>query len=351
MARKRALYYINQFYAGIGGEDKADIGLQEIEGKLGPAIGLEKLCQGELEVVKTIACGDNFINDEEKFAQLLPRLRQIVEVVKPDVVIAGPAFNAGRYGVACGRIIDFMRRECDIPGVSGMYRENPAVPMFSRDNYLIDTPETAAGMRTALPVLAALALKLARREEIGPARVEGYIPRGFRYNRWHEKTGAERTVAMLLKKLRGEDYQTEIPLRGFEQVPPAPPLADTANKTIALITTGALVPRGNPDGLKQAFSTTYARYSLTDVEELASGQYESIHGGFDTTLVNQDPSRVMPYVALRQLAAAGRIGAIYPWYYTTAGVGTNIGSSQQIGQRIAAELKEAGVDAAILTST
>lgn len=351
MSYKRALYYINQFYAGIGGEEKADIGLQEFDRTLGPALGMEQIWAGKLKVVKTIACGDNYVNDDAKFEQLLPRLRDIVAETQPDVVIAGPAFNAGRYGVACGKIVDFVRRELGIPGVTGMYWENPAVPMFVRDNYIVSTPETAAGMKKALPPLAALALKLAWGEKPGPARMEGYFPRGYRYNAWHEKTGAARTVELLLKKLRGEEYETEVPLRGFEQVAPAPAVAATEGKTIALITTGALVPAGNPDGLKQAFSTSYGRYSLKGVESLAAGEYESIHGGFDTTLVNQNPSRVVPYVPLRLLEREGRIGKIWPWFLSTAGVGTNIKTSEELGGQIAGELRQAGVDGAILTST
>lgn len=351
MSKKRALYYINQFYAGIGGEDKADIGLQEYDQKLGPALGMDKFWQDEMEVVKTIACGDNYFNDDDKFEGLLPRLREIIQEVKPDVVIAGPAFNAGRYGVACGKFVDFVRREFGIPAVTAMYWENPAVPMFVSDNYIIRTPETAAGMRKALPPLAAFALKLAKGEEVGPARLEGYFPRGYRYNEWHEKTAAQRTVELLLKKLRGEEYETEVPLRGFEQVPPAPVLEQPETKTFALITTGALVPTGNPDGLKQAFSTSYGSYSLEGLEELAAGEYESIHGGFDTTLVNEDPSRVVPYSPLRALEQEGKIGRVYPKFYSTAGVGTNIKTSEGLGAQIAAELLEAGVPAAILTST
>ena len=71
MKAKKALCYINQFYAGIGGEEKADIGLNIFEGAKGPGIGLEKLWDGKIEIVKTISCGDNYINNEECFAFLL----------------------------------------------------------------------------------------------------------------------------------------------------------------------------------------------------------------------------------------------------------------------------------------
>lgn len=349
MEKKRALYYINQFYAGIGGEEKADIGLQEYDEKIGPALGMEKLWQGELEVVKTLACGDNYVNNDENFENLKPRIKEVIEEVKPDVVIAGPAFNAGRYGVACAKFIDFVRSECGVPGVTGMYKENPGVSMYGSENYIIETPETAAGMRKAIPPMASLALKIARGDEIGPARKVGYFPRGYRYNEWHEKIAGERAVDLLLKKLSGEEYNTEVPLRGFEQVDPAPAIKDLGDKKIAFITTGGLVPKGNPDGLKQAFSTSYGSYEIKDDPSVE--EFESIHGGFDTTLVNENPARLVPYGSMEKLEKEGHVASIHPEFYSTAGVGTNIKNSQDLGEEIAREMKDAGVQAVILTST
>ena len=141
----RALCYINQFYAGIGGEDKADIGISLFEGK-GPSIGMQAMWRQEMEVVATIACGDNFANTEASLPELAAALAEAVGKFKPHVFISGPAFNAGRYGVACARTADYVRSELGIPSVTAMYPENPAVPMFVKHNYIVATPETAAGM-------------------------------------------------------------------------------------------------------------------------------------------------------------------------------------------------------------
>ena len=48
---------------------------------------------------------------------------------------------------------------------------------------------------------------------------------------------------------------------------------------------------------------------------------------------------------------AGRIGALHERYYSTVGNGTAVASAAAFGQAIAAELREAGVQAVILTST
>lgn len=351
MKAKKALCYINQFYAGIGGEEKADIGLNIFEGAKGPGIGLEKLWDGKIEIVKTISCGDNYINNEECFKKAWIEIKEIIEAIKPDVFIAGPAFNAGRYGVACAKLCDYVRKNLNIPSVTAMYYENPAVPIYVKDNYIVASPETASGMRKVLPVLSALSLKLTNREKIGPARIEGYIPTGHRYNAYNQTIGATRVVDMLLKKLKEEVYLTEIPLRKFEKVKAAAPLKDRENAIIALITTGGLVPKGNPDKLRQAFSVTYAKYNIEGLVSIPAGDYESIHGGYDTTLVNEDPNRLVPLDELRILEKEHYIKGIYKNFFTTCGIGTKITDSINIGKGIAKELLENGVNGVILTST
>jgi len=351
LAILKAVHYINQFYAGLGGEAMADVGLSLLDDKKGPALGLEKLWNEELEIVKIIVCGDNFINNDDNFQSIAPEIKKIVREVKPDVFIAGPAFNAGRYGVACAKVCDYVRKELGIPGVTAMWHENPAVDMYVKDNYIVSTSETAAGMSKSLPALAKLALKLAKKESVGPARFEGYIGTGHRYNEYHEKSGAERVTELLLNKLNNRPYVTEIPLRGFEAVAAAPKVADLKNTTVALITTGGLVPAGNPDKLKQAFSVTYGRYDIEGVDSLNKGAYESIHGGYDTTFASNDPHRLIPLDEMRVLKREGTIGGIYKYFLSTCGVGTNIENSKDIGRRIVAELKNSQVSAAILTST
>jgi glycine reductase len=351
MSEKKALAYINQFYAGIGGEDKADVGFMEFDGAKGPGIGMQGMWKDEMSIVATVACGDNYINNEDKFSEVAAQIDAVIERLKPDVFIAGPAFNAGRYGVACAKVSDYVRVKHGIPSVCAMYYENPAVGMFVKANYIVATPETAAGMRKVLPTLSALALKLAKGEPIGPARKEGYLPTGHRYNEYHEKTGAERVVEILLKKLNGEEYITEVPQRTFEMLPPSPAVEELGKINIGLITSGGLVPKGNPDHLKQAFSIDYGSYDITGMDSLKPGEFNSIHGGFDTTIVDQDPNRVVALDAMRTLEGEGVYSKLHDRVLSTAGVGTNVESAKNIGSRMAQELIDAGVQAAILTST
>lgn len=346
----KAIHYINQFYAGLGGEEAAGVGFSVLEEKKGPAIGLDRLWHGEMEVVKVLCCGDNYINNDENYEKVKPQLKKIIDEVKPDVFIAGPAFNAGRYGVACAKICDYVRT-LGVPSVTGLWHENPAVDMYRKDNYIISTAETATGMSKSLPKVAALALKLAKKEKIGPARVEGYLPTGRRYNEYSEFSGAERVVQLLVNKLQGKPYQTEVPLRGFEKVKPAPALKDLSTATIAMFTTGGLVPVGNPDKIKQAFATSYGSYRITGLAALKKGVYESIHGGYDTTAASNDPHRLIPLDVMRDLEAEKKIGRVWDFFGATCGVGTNINTSEALGRQLAEQYLKAGVSAAILTST
>ena len=351
MPKLKAVYYINQFYAGLGGEEKADEGIHVFDDKKGPALGIEKYWNGEMEVVKVIACGDNYMNQEENTSIIEEKIKSIVEAVMPDVFIAGPAFNAGRYGVACAKMAHYVKHTLKIPSVTGMYYENPAVPMYVKDLHIISTPETAVGMRKALPLIGKLALKLAKEEPIGPARLEGYLPTGHRYNEYHEKTGAERVVDILRLKLEGEKFQTEVPLRTLEKVPPAKPVNKMSEVVIAMITSGGLVPQGNPDKLKQAFSVGFGKYAIDHLNHLEKGLYESIHGGYDTTIVNEDPHRLIPLDSMRQLEEEGFVHSVYSYFLSTCGVGTNVENSKKIGREMVEELKKGNVSAAILTST
>ena len=103
MAEKiRIVHYINQFFAGIGGEEKGSSPLEFVEGPKGPGVGITQAIGADAEIVRTIWCGDNLINQEQE--RILAGIEKLIREAKPDLVMAGPAFNAGRYGLACGMV-------------------------------------------------------------------------------------------------------------------------------------------------------------------------------------------------------------------------------------------------------
>lgn len=349
MSKIRVVHYINQFFAGIGGEEKADYKPEVREKAVGPGMAFNQNFKGKAEIVATIICGDSYFNENLDEAKA-----QVIEMVKkynPDLFIAGPAFNAGRYGVACGTITEAVKEELNIPVLTGMYVENPGVDLFKKDLYIVSTKNSAVGMRDAVKTMSKLALKLAKGEEIGSPEEERYIPRGIRKNTFVGKRGSERAVEMLIQKLKGEKFVTEFPMPEFDRVEPNSAIKDLSKAKIALVTSGGIVPKGNPDHIESSSASKYGKYDISGVEDLTNETYETAHGGYDPTYANRDADRVLPVDVLRDLEKEGRIRELHRYYYATVGNGTAVASAKKYAQEIAKELVADGVDAVILTST
>jgi glycine reductase len=128
----RIVHYVNQFFGGVGGEEKADIEPFTIQGPQGPGRLLEKLFREEnadVEIVATVVCGDSYFADNQENV-----LREQIPVIRgyhPDLVVAGPAFNAGRYGMACGAICSALE-PLGIPAITAMYKENPGLDQYRK---------------------------------------------------------------------------------------------------------------------------------------------------------------------------------------------------------------------------
>ncbi len=211
----KVVQYINQFFAQIGGEEMAHVKPEVREGIVGPGAAFKAAFKGEAEIVATVICGDSYFNENLEEAK-----KEVLDMVKkynPDVFIAGPAFNAGRYGVACGAIATAVKEELGIPSLTGMYVENPGADMFKDKVYMVHTRNSAVGMRDAVKVMAPLALKLAKGEEIGASVEEGYMPNGIRKNFFDKERGSKgmrdavKVMAPLALKLaKGEEIGASV---------------------------------------------------------------------------------------------------------------------------------------------
>ena len=350
MAKLKVVHYINQFFAQIGGEEKADYPAELRVGEIvGPGQALTQQFGEDAEIVATIICGDSYFNEtlEKAKADILAMVKEQA----PDVFVAGPAFNAGRYGVACGTIAAAVQEELGIPAVTGMYVENPGADMFKTQVYIVSTKNSAAGMRDAVKKLAPLAVKIGRGEAIGASSEEGYIPNGVRVNFFEKERGSLRAVKMLIKKLNDKPFETEFPMPDFDRVDPNPAVKDMAHAKVALVTSGGIVPKGNPDHIESSSASHYGEYDIAGVMDLTEETYETAHGGYDPVYANEDSDRVLPVDVLRDMEKEGKIGELHHLFYTTTGNGTAVASSKAFAAEFSQKLKNDGVDAVILTST
>lgn len=351
----RIVHIVNQFFAGIGGEDKADMAVGVIDGTAGAARGLEAQLAGSGQVVATIHFGDNYFHEHKDEA--VAAILAAVEKYRPDVVVAGPAFNAGRYGLACVEICQVVSERLGLPCVTGMESENPAVSSYRDAHndkvFLFPTAENTAGMAAALKTIAPFACRLALGEEIGPAAAEGYVPRGIRRLARVDRPAVDRAIDMLLAKVAGEPFETEVPMEVWDKVAPAAALGDVSNAKLAVICTGGVVPWGNPDGFKTYRNTFWRKYNFAELKALESGQWEAVHGGYNVAFMNQNPHYGMPLDALRSLEAEGKIGRgkLYPAYYVIPGNQGSPAVMRRVGQEIGADLRKEGVDGVLLVAT
>ena len=344
----RIVHYVNQFFGQIGGEEYADTGLTLKEGPVGLGKAIDAALKGQGEIVGTVIAGDNYMAENDR-----ERAREAAEAMvafTPDILIAGPAFGSGRYGLACGAVCEAAAELMGIPAVSGMHEENPGTALFRSKACIVPTGSNASSMKAAIPAIASVVLAFGKGEvpETGT-----YFSQGRRTLVERERSGAERAVEMLVARLQGSDNATELPLPSFEQVEASAPLASLAESIIVLVTEGGLTPKGNPDRIEMSMATRYGTYEISGVQAFSSKSYDVAHGGYDNTAARQNPNRLVPLDALRALENEGllQIGEVM---YTTAGNATSVTNAERFGSAIAQDIGRRFANArvgAVMSST
>jgi glycine reductase complex component B subunit gamma len=345
----RVVHFLNAFFGGLGSEEVTYTPVLLRQGVVGPGRLLQQTLAGHGQIIATLICGDGYFSDHEE--EVVEQVRAHLQLLKPTVFVAGPAFRSGRYGLACGRLCLEAER-LGIPAITGMHEENPGSDLYRREHlYIIATDSSAAGMTPALERMAALAIKRACCQPIGTAAEEGFLSRAVRHTVPTGIPAARRAVDMALKKWRGEPYTSELVVETFESVPPPPPLRTPAKALFALVTEAGVVRTGNPHRLPAAAATHWASYAIAGMERMVPGEWEAVHGGYDNTAALQDPNRVVPLDALRELERQGAIGGLLDELFVTVGNLGSLNAMRRIGAEIAQRLVQCGVEAVILPAT
>lgn len=197
----KVVHFLNQFFGGVGGEDKAGYPARVFEGPLGPGRRLQEIAGSRASIRATMVCGDDFFHAHADDAVAM--WRAVLIEHRPEWVVAGPCFDAGRYGLAAARICG--AAELAIPAITGMHPDNPGMAGTKKNPliYVMPTTRGVAGLEEVLVDLCRLGAKLGHGLPIGPAALEGYLPRGIRRNRFRDSPGSVRATAMLLRRESG----------------------------------------------------------------------------------------------------------------------------------------------------
>lgn len=353
MSKLRVMHYMNQFFAGMGGEEKADVPLGVLEGAVRAGKRLQDLVGESAEIVVTGYCGDDYFAGHRE--AVLDSLLSVARRYDVKLLIAGPAFASGRYGFACIEVCHFLHGALGVPCVTGIHPENPGVDTYrkykDRGVFTFPTTEVVSGMEGVLSRMAKFIGKLTAGSPIGPPAHEGYLARGFRVDEFVSRTGAERAVAMLLDKLTGGSFTTEIPVESLEVVPPPPRLADLRGACLAIATTSGVHAPGNPDGFRGYQNTKWAKYRIENLNSMLDANWEVIHGGYNTEFMKKNPNYGVPLDVCRDLEREGVFRRLYPYFYITPGARGLISVMHTIGREELHNMKADGVDAVLLVAT
>lgn len=345
----KIVYYLNQFFGRIGGEEEASVGITVKEGPFGVSQGFQEACGDDAQIAATIICGDNHI--AENLEQVTNEIVEIVGGYQPDAFVAGPAYSAGRYGVACGALCTAVSKKLNIPVLTAMNEINPGVQLYRKNIYIVKTGTNASTMRKDLKAMAAFLKKLCAGEPIGTPDSEGYYAKGYKRNTHTAKHPPERAVDMLLDKYYGRPFVSEIPLPYKEEWEKPAPVRDLSKATVMLATDGGLYPKDNPDNMPYANADRCGAYDISNYNTLDEGEWIIRHTGYDNSFSNADPNRLVPVDAMRTLEKEGFIGKLHNVYLATTGLIATVENSTKTAKQMVDYVRNHNIDAVILTST
>ena len=232
-----------------------------------------------------------------------------------------------------------------------MHPENPGVLSYPTEIIVVPTSLTSADMATAVATMVRLAVSWAMAGlRSGPG---GRLPAA-----WHPARSTIGTVRVMCALSRcyrpsskARPFVTEVPMHAPDRVLPATPLADLRQATIAMVTTGGLVRKGNPDKQVSANATRYYRHSVAEFRSLSGTDWEAYHAGYFNHIVNSNPNYILPLNFLRDLEVEGSIGGVFESIYALPGVSTPVAISRGMGRSIAEDLHAGNVDGCLLVAT
>ena len=126
----KVVHVVNQFFAGLGGEEKAGLPVGIVTGSAGAARALSRSSARKRRSFARFMSA-TIISTSTK-TRPCKQFSMPCERPAPEVMIAGPAFNSGRYGLTCVEICNSVAQGLEIPCLTAMHEENPGVGRISR---------------------------------------------------------------------------------------------------------------------------------------------------------------------------------------------------------------------------
>ena len=163
----KVIMIYDQIQSGEGIKDDHMIPLGAKKEAVGPAVMMEPyLKKVGGKVVACLYCGDGYY--AENIEEVTRKLCAMVEKVKPDVVMCGPAFNYEGYGKMAADITYAINERTSIPALAAMSKENEATNAKYKDKIcIVETPKKGGvGLNESLERMCEVAKAMVDKEDI-----------------------------------------------------------------------------------------------------------------------------------------------------------------------------------------
>lgn len=157
------LIVLDQIQAGLGGTEHGDLPLGGKKMAMGSADMFEKYLKADEKITTTLYCGDqNYMMHKDEVSL---KLAAMINKLKPDVVICGPAFHYIQYAEMCAQTGALVNQKTSIPVVAAMSKEcQPVIDQYKTQVDIVKMPKKGGtGLSDALKdILALCRLKVAK---------------------------------------------------------------------------------------------------------------------------------------------------------------------------------------------
>ena len=156
----------DQIQSGAGIKDDNMIPLGATKDPVGPAVMMETyLKKVDGRIIACLYCGDGFY--EANPDEVSRKLCAMVNKLKPDVVMCGPAFNYLGYGKMAARVALDINNTTDVPAFAAMSRDNEDTIASYKDKiHIVETPKKGGtGLNEALEGMCLLAKAMVEKKD------------------------------------------------------------------------------------------------------------------------------------------------------------------------------------------
>lgn len=157
----------DQIQSGQGTKDDRMVPLGATKELIGQAVMMEphvKKIGGR--IVASLYCGDGYFEADPD--EVSRKLCAMVEKLKPDAVMCGPAFNFLGYGKMAARVAAEIREKTTVPVLAAMSRENEdTIAQYKEKIHIVETPKKGGtGLNEALEGMCLLAEAMVQKKDV-----------------------------------------------------------------------------------------------------------------------------------------------------------------------------------------